>query len=173
MIDQATGELLLRLTIRVAVACYVCRIVLQIDGRFRSSSTAQCVSWAVGCLFYLLHVAIAFAFVHDWSHTSALEHTASETARMTGLRRGEGLWINYLFSAVWIADVARICIARVRGQSTNVRVDYLAACFFAFIFFNATVVFGPAFYRWLAFPIGLLLTLVWKRSSRTQSRSIE
>ena len=173
MFDQATGELLLRWTIRLSVACYVCRILLQIDGRFRRTSLTQCAIWAVGCLFYLLHVGLAFAFVHDWSHAAALEHTAAETARMTGVHRGEGLWVNYLFSLIWIADVIRVFVAFIHKRTTNVPVDYVVASFFAFVVLNATVVFGPVVYRWLAVPFGIMFTLTWIRSSRAPSTSVE
>ena len=166
MIDQTTGETLLRLTIRIAVVCYLWRSLLQIRIRFREVSCTQCALWCVGCLFYVLHVGFAFAYIHDWSHQAALQHTADETERLIGLHRGDGLWVNYVFSIIWIADVIRISAACIRGRKTNQSLDFAVAALFAFIFFNATVVFGPPVYRLMAVPVAVLATFVWYRSGR-------
>ncbi len=39
----------------------------------------------------------------------------------------------------------------------------LPEIFFAFIVFNATIVFGPDLYRILAVPVGILLILIFLR----------
>ena len=152
MIDQATGESLLVWTIRLSLACYLARlfVVARHGWTARIPLKGECVFWTIGCAFYLVHVACAFAFAHDWSHANAIEHTAIETQRITGVRRGEGLWVNYLFTLVWFADTARIGIAHLRQRPTNRKTDIAVHAFFGFIFFNATVVFGPSGYRWAA-----------------------
>tara|TARA_R110002049_G_scaffold50370_3_gene143050 strand:+ start:83257 stop:83784 length:528 start_codon:yes stop_codon:yes gene_type:complete len=171
LIDQATGEALLRLTVRVAVACYLWRTILQVGTRFRRVSRVQFVVWTTGCLFYLLHVGLAFTFVHAWSHQAALEHTAAETARITEIRRGEGLWVNYLFTILWLADVARLGRAVMLDQTTHRTTDLFVAAFFGFIFFNATVVFGPPAYRWIAVPACAAIVFAWYRSRWTSHRN--
>lgn len=43
--------------------------------------------------------------------------TARRTLDMTGLASGAGLYLNYLFVAVWIADAARLCLPPARGAA--------------------------------------------------------
>ena len=72
-------------------------------------------------------------------------------------------WINYLFTIVWVGDAIRLCSTRAQKRSTDSRIDVVIQSFFAFIVFNATVVFGPPVYRFLAVPVGLLLFWSWKK----------
>lgn len=164
MISQSTGEWLLVWTIRVAIACYLWRIFLG----FKRQSLVNNVPartevslWTIGAVSYLVHVACAFEFVHDWSHVAALDHTAQETKRFVGIGRGEGLYVNYLFTAIWLADVIRLWLANLLRSQTNRWVDVGVHTLFAFIVFNATVVFGPAIYRWLTIPAAGGLAVIW------------
>ncbi|NND98386.1 MAG: hypothetical protein HKN47_13780 [Pirellulaceae bacterium] len=160
MIDPTTGQTLLVWTVRFAVACYIARLLVarcRVVGQVPKQS--ELVWWAIGCLAYLAHVVLAFTFTHDWSHRHAWEHTAIETERLTGIRRGEGLWVNYVFTLTWCFDVIRLAFARSQMRATKRGVDFTVHAFFAFIIFNATVVFGPALYRILAIPIFFALIL--------------
>ena len=163
--DPSTGQSLMRWTVRLAVALIVGRAMLRLwaGDRRPVPSSAECVLWTLGCIAYACHVALAFEFVHDWSHDQAWRHTAAETARMTGVQRGEGLWVNYLFTILWTVDVVRLCRARRRHHRTSNRVDAMMALFFAFMVFNSTVVFGPSHYRWLAMPVCVVLLVAWRR----------
>ena len=166
MIDQATGESLMRWTVRFAVACYLIRVWLLLSrpNSSRVPTQADCWAWTVGWFSYAAHVLLAFHFIHDWSHLDAVEHTAVETARMTGVRRGEGIWVNYLFTLIWLADVVRLWVAHWRGRPTWRRLDMVLHAFFAFIFINATVVFGSHGYRWLAIPVAIAFWWAWLQS---------
>jgi hypothetical protein len=158
MIDQATGEFLLVATIRLAVVLYLARLLVagcRVIGRV--PKRAEVLLWILGCAMYVIHVLCAFAFAHQWSHDVAFQYTADETQRLFGLRRGEGLWINYLFTLTWIFDAARLTIAFRRKRTTDRKLDIAVHSFMAFIVFNATVVFGPSLYRSLAIPIGLAM----------------
>ncbi|QDT08429.1 hypothetical protein [Planctomycetes bacterium K23_9] len=170
MIDQATGEFLLVATIRLAMVCYFarlfvagCRVIGRVPTRW------QVVLWTLGCTLYTVHVLCAFAFAHQWSHAVAWEYTAQETQRLFGVRRGEGLWVNYLFTTVWGVDVVRQMIALVRRKATHPAIDVAIQLFMAFIVFNATAVFGPSVYRYAAVPVGILLAISyhWQKQSRT------
>ncbi len=105
---------------------------MRIRGRDRWSR----IAWTIGCAFYLSHVAAAFQFEHHWSHSAAYDATARQTAEVFGLRWGGGLYFNYLLTILWIAE--SIWWTRSRALQW----------FFAFMFFNATIVFGSAFARW-------------------------
>jgi len=104
--------------------------------------------WTAGCIVYLLHVAAAFHFVHSWSHAGAWRQTAQQTADVTGWHWGGGLWINYAFTLWWPLDA---------GWTWRRGLDGLPRWYVwtlhalaGFLMFNATVVFGPAWWRWAA-----------------------
>lgn len=160
-IDQQTGEALMRWTVRFSVLFYLLRLWTLLKTRPKIPTTAECWIWTAGWLGYAAHVVLAFHFVHQWSHADAWQHTASETDRMFGVHRGEGLWVNFAFSAWWLSDVVRIWSANRRQRRTDVGLDYFTQAFFAFIVFNATVVFGPAVYRWMSIPVLLALGWAW------------
>ena len=63
------------------------------------------LTWTVGLLVYLVHVAYAFHTMHDWDHRFAAWHTGIRTWQATGFYWEGGLWINYAFTCVWVADV--------------------------------------------------------------------
>lgn len=156
-------------SIRLALVFYLIRLLVfpPFSRKPRIPEFAECILWSSGCLCYLVHVYAAFDQAHDWSHQSAWEHTADETARMTGWARGEGIWINYLFTLVWAADVIRILRAYRTRRVTHPKVDAVIQASFAFIVFNATVVFGPPFYRVAAVPV--VIVLLWRiRGNRSQ-----
>jgi hypothetical protein len=120
--------------------------------------------WVVGCIAYLAHIGLAFHAFHQWSHQAAVEFTADETRRLTGIRNGEGVWANYVFAFVWIGDCFRL--ARIRrpdraphGGSGVVTLGAVIDCFFALMMFSATVVFGPTVYR--VFFVPLIIFWLW------------
>lgn len=162
MIDQATGEWLLVWTIRLSMLCYLSRlfIVVQRGWTARIPSRIECIFWSLGCVLYVVHVVCAFAFAHDWSHQTAFDYTAIETQRIAGVRRGEGIWVNYLFTVVWIADAIRLAIAHRRRLQTSRKVDWAVHVFFGFIVFNATVIFGPPIYRWASIVVMVVFAVM-------------
>jgi hypothetical protein len=165
-VDQITGESLMRWTIRLAIACVFLRFTLRLQAGDRSKlapPAIECWLWGIGCLAYGCHVILAFQYIHDWSHDHSWQHTADETARLTGIQRGEGIWANYLFTAIWMLDTGRLLRARWRRRPTSQKLDAASCCVFVFMFFNATVVFGPSHYRLLAIPALLVMFLAWRR----------
>jgi hypothetical protein len=123
-------------------------------------------AWSAACLLLIIHVAAAFHFEHAWSHSAALNHTAQQTARVTSINRGEGLYFNYVFLILWLLDVAILWTAA--GQpSTTLRRSTEVAC--VFMFFNATVVFGPR--GWIGPAVAFAVAAVWLR--RRKAGSVE
>ncbi len=157
--NPSTGQTLMIWSVRLAVLFYLLRlfVLLRRSDTARVPRTSECVLWSLGCACYLAHVILAFECVHHWSHQLALDHTAAETQRVTGLGRGDGIWVNYLFTGIWIADVVRLVFSRQRERETARPIDIGIQLLFAFIVFNATVVFGPPVYRLLAVPVLLVL----------------
>jgi len=109
--------------------------------------------WAAAFAAYLLHVAAAFHFVHGWSHAEAFDHAVKRTYEVTGIATGVGIWINYGFTLVWLADVLTWRVDLLRAQHAEAtRPVWLAIlrapalrglwiAFFLFMAFNATMVF--------------------------------
>jgi hypothetical protein len=152
-------------TARFAVACYLVRLAVDIawtesPPRWRWSRAI----WTVGCIIFLAHVAAAFHFVHGWSHAAAFEHTRRQTQALTGWDSGAGLYLNYLFTAWWVLDV----LAWWRWVDwPQRRVPYwMMQAYFAFLMFNATVVFGPRGWMVVGGVVGVGLVVLWARRRR-------
>ena len=102
--------------------------------------------WSTACLAYLIHMGTAFAFFHHFSHEAAYEATARQTEDLIGIDYGGGLYWNYVFTAVWVVDVLWAWLGNY-----EVRAKWITATiqsYLAFMFVNATVVFGKGWIRW-------------------------
>jgi hypothetical protein len=161
----AEGNLLIEWTARLAVAAYLVRLWADVS-RQRADQPQRLpehqrtnldnglrnrrerlvrVIWPLGCGFYLLHVSAAFHFAHGWSHAQAYAHTGLRTAAVTGWYWGGGLWINYAFTLWWPLDVLWSWKRGLQElPSWYVFGMHLTV---GFLMFNATVVFGPAWWR--------------------------
>ena len=125
------------------------------------------IAWTIACAFYLAHVAAAFQLRHHWSHLAALQETARQTREVFGVNWGGGLYFNYAFTIVWIADAYWWWRAGLTGYRARRRWVALGVnLFFAFMFFNATVVFGSPFMRWFGVAAMLILAVVAASRSR-------
>lgn len=128
-------------------------------------------AWTAGCAGLLLHVACAFHYYHDWSQASAYRETARQTAEVTGMNWGGGLFINYALIIGWIADA----VWWRRGlEAYRNRPRWLVAAwqgFLIFIIFNATVVFKTGPLRWIGSGLCLWLVFLWLFVSKTLGRS--
>jgi hypothetical protein len=141
------NDLLTLWTIRLSCALYVAALL----------GFAWRWTWTTGLAAYLLHVAAAFSLHHHWSHDAALRDTARQTNAMFGVDSGFGLYFNYAFTAIWLADVAWMWL---RPDSYRKRASWLAVsihAFMAFMFFNATVVFASGWTRWLGLAATVLI----------------
>lgn len=150
-LDPQIAELLTRWSVRLAVACYLGRVALDMGlvtpWPARSTMRLARWVWTVGCLLYLVHVLCAFAFFHDWSHSLAYAHTAAQTAAVVGIRWGGGLYFNYVFTLFWLADAAAWWAGDVHTHYRRGWYFWTLHVVFAFMVFNATVVFGPPPWR--------------------------
>lgn len=132
----------IRLTAFAAFAGYVGALA-KWQGRRQPSAWPSALSlWSLGLVAFFAHFVCAFHFEHDWSHTKALAATAKQTAERTGTETGVGLYLNYAFTLVWLAD----CVWWHRAKhSHEERPAWLGGTihgYMAFMWFNATVVFG-------------------------------
>jgi len=150
------SEQLIHWSARLAVACYVARLIVDV------SDSADSVRferrrrwiWTGGLTLYLIHVIAAFHFAHDWSHSRAWDHTAEQTAAIVGLKWGGGVYVNYVFTLVWLADVVRMW-GRVSLPGWAGRALHGV---FAVLMFNATVVFGSRY--WMGVCMATIVVLI-------------
>ncbi len=136
-----SGEWLTRSTAWLAFAAWFAALALARHRATPNRSPADLI-WLAGAVLMLVHTALAFHIYHDWSHTAAVVETARQTRELTGLNWGGGVWLNYMFAAVWLGDA----LWRLASPASHARRPrWLAVVthgFLAFIWFNATVVFG-------------------------------
>src|SRR5262249_55053029 len=110
------------------------------QGRGRLARWAWTWAWAV----YVVHVGLAFHFVHGWSHTHAFEDTRARSGV------GEGIYVSYLFTLLWTLGVAWWWL-RPRGYAFRALwFDRLLHGFMVFVVFNGAVVFAAGPVRWAA-----------------------
>ena len=62
---------------------------------------ASAAGWS--CL--AVHMLVAMAVRHEWSHAAAVADTARLTAQVYGVAWGGGVYVNYAFLALWLAVV--------------------------------------------------------------------
>jgi hypothetical protein len=141
------GDALTRWTVRLALVYYALAAALMLRLRrpewaTRGRGRAARWLWTLACAAYLVHVGVAFHFAHGWSHQRAYDHTQA----VSGF--GPGVFVSYLFTLVWLADVvwwwARPSAYAYRPN----RLGWLLHGFMAFVIFNATVVFEDGAVRW-------------------------
>jgi hypothetical protein len=162
-----SGELLTRWTVRAAVVLYALGLAHRASARGHKHWLGWArLAWTLGFAAFLLHVACAFHFYHHWSHAAAYEATARQTADVTGLAWGGGLYANYLFALIWGADACWWWGAPAVYAARPRWLEWAVQGFLAFIAFNATVVFAAGPVRWLGLATALLLAvgLVWGAS---------
>jgi hypothetical protein len=138
--------LLIHATAGAAFLAYVAALTQRLT---KNEVNAGRVWWTAGCLLLLVHAACAFQFVHHWSHRAAYETTAQQTAAVTGFDSGSGVWVNYAVLAVSLLDVCHWWLTPARHASRSRSTEWLLQGFLAFVWFNATVVFGHGLMRWL------------------------
>lgn len=162
------GELLTRGSVWLALVAYAlgAAMMLLSRGRARWVAGARWV-WTMGCVLFLVHVGCAFGFYHGWSHAAAYHETARQTAEMTGVRWGGGLFLNYVFALAWVADVLWWWLAPERYAHCSRRLAAVWHGFFFFMVFNGAVVFAKGPVRWLGVLIcGALAGLWWRGRQR-------
>ena len=121
--------------------------------------------WTAGALLALVHVALAFHLHHAWSHASALSETARQTRELLGVSAGAGVYVNYLFLAVWAADALWWWASPLRYAGRPRMLDFGVRGFLVFIFVNGAIVFGTGPVRIAGVASLLVLLLAWWRGS--------
>jgi hypothetical protein len=165
----ALGGTIVRATIWLALLCYVAGPAGAAREPGAAVRSARIV-WTVGCAAYLLHVASAFEVFYRWSHRVAVDETARQVAELTGRALGAGLWLNYLFTLVWVVDALAWWRDAVGYRRRSVPRIWLLHGFFLFMIANATVLFGQGAVRALGLVVtGFGFAATWSAARRRRA----
>ena len=119
--------------------------------------------WAAGATLAAIHSAAAFDVFYNWSHATARELTMRQTAALTGVNFAGGIYVNYVFLGVWIADAAWRLVA---PKSYETRPRPLTLATHGFIFFiivNGAVIFADGWARVVGAAATSLVIFQWLR----------
>jgi len=132
-------------------------------------------AWTAGLVAELSHLLAAFHFVHHWSQASAYAEIVRRTTLYTGWEWGGGLYVNYGFTLLWLADTLWWWLAPQSRRQRPFWLGLLIQGFLAFIMFNAAVVFadGPVRYLSLLALVGLAVLAYHTRGYRDGTKSCE
>ena len=147
MSPGSVDELLVVWIIRIALLAYFIALAEWI---IAPQSKRARIPWTIGAVACLTHIALAMHFQHHWSNAAAFTETARQTREIIGVDFGGGIYINYLFAIVWLADALWWWVAPAARASRRKWLTWLLHGFLAFIIFNATVVFKTGPLRWTA-----------------------
>jgi hypothetical protein len=157
-------DFLTRAAIWLSLVSWTAAEALRLSGGDARAGAAR-VFWMAGALLALVHVALAFHLHHAWSHASALSETARQTRELLGLSVGAGVYVNYLFLAVWAADALWWWASPLRYAARPRWLDLGVRGFLLFIFVNGAIVFGRGPVRIAGVASLLVLLLAWWRGS--------
>lgn len=138
-----TGLLLTRGTALAAFVFYVISFVPRFPHPWSR------IWWSAGAAIFLAYVTCAFHFMHHWCHSDAYAATAKQTYELTGLDWGGGVYFNYVFTALWLADAVWWWGSPLSHQKRPRAISYALHGFMLFMWLNGTVVFGGPFTRWM------------------------
>ena len=113
--------------------------------------------WTFGSVVCLVHILLALALAHGWSNHRAWLATAAQTKAVLGLATGDGLYANYVFCLIWLADAAGWWLTGVDPLQARPRLRLSRELMFLVMMFFATVAFGPWFWR----PVALAAAGLW------------
>ena len=121
--------------------------------------------WTVGAAAMVIHAAAAFAILYEGSQAVALAAVARQTAAIAGVSTGAGLYVNYAFIAIWIADAAWWWTVPAAKAAVAGTWAWARFAFFLFMIVNGAVVFADGWMRGLGLGavIAILSTLLWTR----------
>ena len=150
------GDLLTRVTIWLALGLFASA---QVGANGWSARSFQ-LSLA-GWVLFVTHALLAFGTHYEWSHAVGYAATAAQTAELTGFDWGGGLYVNYLFGLVWLAELMW-CWRDHEGYMHRARwVGHAARGFFFFMIVNGAVIFVPGPQRWLGVVLVGVLAWAW------------
>lgn len=96
-----------------------------------------------GCAVFIGHMLVSFHLRHGWSHADAYETTGRQTAELTGWNWGGGIYLNYVFAAMWCWEAAAPWLWPAALECRSAASRWSFRGFYLFMIFNAAFVFVP------------------------------
>ncbi len=107
------------------------------DGLIQNWSRKRQFMNCCGVLLLWLHIALAFAVVHAWSHVVAERHVADRTEAVMGIRTGIGIYANWITAILWTYSAwDRTAVKLYRART------WITELILWFMFINAAIVFA-------------------------------
>jgi hypothetical protein len=122
--------------------------------------------WTISLALALLHAVVAFEVAYQWSHGAASMDIARQTAAVTGIAWGGGIFVNYLFLALWLADAVWWWIAPGAYIRRSVRVEQARLALFVFMFVNGAILFASHTARAVGVPSVAAVCITWALHTR-------
>ena len=132
--------------------------------RARSAAGARRAALAslAGAMLAAAHVAVALHARHGWSLAHAREDIRRQTEEVFGLSFGGGVWVNFAFVGLWLADAAWR-LADARGHARRPRVAAWALRAFQLIVVaSGAVLFASPAGRIAGVPLVTALLWAWR-----------
>jgi hypothetical protein len=104
-------------------------------------------AWTIGIVFAAIHVGLAFQWVYHWNHEAAVEATVKQAAARFGWGWRGGIYVNYVFLAMWLADVSWWWMAPATHATRPLQMERARLVFFTFMFLNGAVIFASGIGR--------------------------
>ena len=158
------GTVAVRATILMATMVWAWAEVLKIQ-RPRQVEPARRL-WTISLALALLHAVVAFELVYQWSHEAASVDTARQTAAVTGIVWGGGIYVNYLFLALWLGDAFWWWIAPGAYIRRSVRIERARLALFVFMFVNGAILFASQTARAVGVPSVAAVCMTWALHAR-------
>ena len=162
------GDALTRNTVRLSLAWYAAALCVMM--RLQATDWAAMTAlgraarwcWTWGIVVFLVHLAMAFHYFHDWSHAHAFE----TTRQASGV--GEGIFVSYVFTLWWAFDAAAWWLAPAWYARRPIWIGRTLHLFMLFIVFNGMVVFESGPIRCAGVVLFLTLPVVWLLARRSR-----
>jgi hypothetical protein len=125
----------------------------------------------IGGGLYLLHASMGFQFFHNWSHESYYVSMEMQTFDAVQVRSGAAAYASYLFSAVWVAELAWAWAGFSGWQKRSRLVFWLIHGFLLAVFGAGMLLFATGPVRWFSAAV-LLSAALWLWLGRAESSAI-
>ena len=104
-------------------------------------------AWTVAIFLAAIHVGLAFHFVYGWNHETAVIETARQAEDRFGIGWRGSIYVNYVFLAIWLADVCWWWGAPASHASRSIRLEIARLATFVFMFVNGAIIFASGIGR--------------------------
>jgi hypothetical protein len=128
-------------------------------------------AWTLGAVLCTAHVLIAFGVKHGWSQDAAIAETARRTAEVFGVSWGGGVYVNYLFVALWLLE-SWWWRAAPQAYSRRARwITWSLRGFSALSVVNGAIVFASPAGRVAGVLLATALVWAWRPAHRSREVS--